>query len=633
MNQDPLTNGKLGGLIESASWATPVFVGSLFCASVAASWLLIANFGSDIPFWDQWGAEGAGLFKPLLTSGVVDVPWFGAHNEHRIFLTRITAAVLLKLNGQWDAIVETCFNALLHAGVGVALIMCVIRTQTSARNVALLGLLVLAGSALPFGWENTLAGFQSQWYYVALFTVGVLWLAASQSSPGGGRIAILVALATGAVFSVASGAIACFVAAAVLSWRASYSTLKVFRWRFLLAAALLLLIGATGALKTPTIPGHAALQPTTVYAWLKAFLTAMAWPMRPISAPLLWMPFSMLIVNVWRTRGIPTSRSSLFILALGAFVLLNDMALAWSRGANGGVLASRYTDLFWLGSFVNAWALLTLADQHGFRRLRPAIHVTGAAIVLIGIVSLSLVSIVQLDGARERKQVYELESANVLKYIESGDFSALSGQPFLAIPFPDANFLRQQLDDPALRAILPPGIRPGLLSFDGAIVVSTFYSPGTHPQTQGTGGRRSFGSYGPSGDADRARLESAVLHPTGKLLSFGIAGNTSVPGERLALAPANGSPLRDVLPSVEPGLSWMRVSVAVPQGGFKIVAEDGSRDFRSWFAFTDPVEVGRVRAILDRWLTLAQTSLVIALAIFLVSGAYLATNPAQYSAH
>ncbi len=541
MNQDHLAIGNSEGLIESASWATPVFVGSLFCASVSASWLLIANFGSDIPFWDQWGAEGADLFKPLLTSGVVDVPWFGAHNEHRIFFTRITAAVLLKLNGQWDAIVETCFNALLHAGVGVALIMCVIRTQTSARNVALLGLLVLAGSALPFGWENTIAGFQNQVYYAALFTVGVLWLAASPSSPGGGRTVVLVALATGAVFSLASGVLACFVAAAVLTWRAINSTLRVFRWRFLLAAALLLLIGATGALKTPTIPGHAILQPTTVYAWFEALLTTMAWPMRPAAALLLWMPFFALALHVVRTRGSSSARNSLFILALGSFVLLNDMALAWSRGANNALVSSRYTDLLWLAWFVNAWALLTLADRLSFRRFGSAIHVTCAAFVLIGIVSLSFVSIAQLDGARGRKQVYELESANVLKYIESGDFSVLSQQPLFAIPFPDAAILRGRLDDPVLRAILPPGIRPGLLSFDGAIAASTFYSPGTYPQTQGTGGRRSFGSYGPSGDADRARLESAVLHPTGKLLSFGIAGNTSVPGERFAVVSANGA--------------------------------------------------------------------------------------------
>ena len=63
------------------------------CGALAAvvffsrAWL-IREWGSPLPFWDQWDAEAIGLYWPWLNGTIHWQDLFRAHNEHRIFLTR-----------------------------------------------------------------------------------------------------------------------------------------------------------------------------------------------------------------------------------------------------------------------------------------------------------------------------------------------------------------------------------------------------------------------------------------------------------------------------------------------------------------------------------------------------------------
>ena len=51
----------------------------------SAKLLIIHNFGSQVPFLDQWGAEAANLYLPWLNNNLTLNHLFGPHNEHRIF--------------------------------------------------------------------------------------------------------------------------------------------------------------------------------------------------------------------------------------------------------------------------------------------------------------------------------------------------------------------------------------------------------------------------------------------------------------------------------------------------------------------------------------------------------------------
>ncbi|MDM8563675.1 hypothetical protein QUF54_10010, partial [Candidatus Marithioploca araucensis] len=128
---------------------------------------LIHNFGSSVPFWDQWDSEAAFLFLPWLNDSLAFSDLFSAHNEHRIFFTRIHALLLLILNeGQWNPLLEMVVNALLATLTAIILIVILNHLLKPAQNSILISIALLW--TLPYGWENTLAGFQSAFYFMML---------------------------------------------------------------------------------------------------------------------------------------------------------------------------------------------------------------------------------------------------------------------------------------------------------------------------------------------------------------------------------------------------------------------------------------------------------------------------------
>ena len=84
---------------------------------LGAKLLLIERFGANVPFWDQWDAEAALLYKPYLEGTLGWADLFAAHNEHRIFWTRILSLGLLELNGVWSPRLQMLANAILHAAI------------------------------------------------------------------------------------------------------------------------------------------------------------------------------------------------------------------------------------------------------------------------------------------------------------------------------------------------------------------------------------------------------------------------------------------------------------------------------------------------------------------------------------
>ena len=64
---------------------------ALFVAILGGKFLLIERYGSEVPYWDQWDAEGDNLIRPYLEGRLAVAQFFAAHNEHRILFTRLQA--------------------------------------------------------------------------------------------------------------------------------------------------------------------------------------------------------------------------------------------------------------------------------------------------------------------------------------------------------------------------------------------------------------------------------------------------------------------------------------------------------------------------------------------------------------
>src|SRR6187549_381005 len=74
----------------------------------------IKYYGNSTPFWDQWDGEAANLYKPFIDGNLGWKELLSAHNEHRIFTTRLLDLTLLKINILWNPLLQMVVNAGFH---------------------------------------------------------------------------------------------------------------------------------------------------------------------------------------------------------------------------------------------------------------------------------------------------------------------------------------------------------------------------------------------------------------------------------------------------------------------------------------------------------------------------------------
>jgi hypothetical protein len=153
----------------------PLRLLGLFLVVLGAKLLVVGNYGNPTPYWDQWEAEAATLYHPSANGNLGLAQFVAAHHEHRILWVRLLGLLELKLNGGiWDPLFQMTVNAALHGLALVLLLGCLHRELPERSSAPLVFFALLL--TLPFGWENTLAGFQSQFYFFLLFGLSSIWL-------------------------------------------------------------------------------------------------------------------------------------------------------------------------------------------------------------------------------------------------------------------------------------------------------------------------------------------------------------------------------------------------------------------------------------------------------------------------
>jgi len=147
---------------------------ALVLAVVGARLWLISKYGSSVPIHDQWEGEARTLFKPFLEGTLRFTDLFAAHNENRIFPSRLLALSLLCLNQQWDSLVEMIVNAGI-CGLIAVFVFAILTHAFSGRHRLFLLTATGLWLAVPYGQENTLWGFQSCFYFLILFSCIAIW--------------------------------------------------------------------------------------------------------------------------------------------------------------------------------------------------------------------------------------------------------------------------------------------------------------------------------------------------------------------------------------------------------------------------------------------------------------------------
>jgi hypothetical protein len=438
-------------LIDRISGRTSVCTTLAALVFFSRAWL-IRDWGSPLPFGDQWDAEAIGLYAPWLNGTLHWQALFRAHNEHRILLTRLADLALFVACGGWNPWAQLLLNAALHAATAASL-AAVFWPALPPRGRAFF----VGGLAVLFittcGWQNALYGFQSGVYFADLFGVIAIaglcggtplrtgwWLGLAGSalaffSNGGGVLGPVAACAVGLIFHGDTP-----------------RTAKTW-----IASGLIVGAVAVAVLFSSNVPQHVVFHARNINQFLTVFTHCLAWPWIDrwpfclvMQLPVLWLIF---IRRRHRERLDATERCA---IALGVFAVLQAFAIAYSRGA---VLPdarplSRYQDPLLLGVAGQLFALLRIFSSHGRgARIVGLVWCGVAAGGLIGLTETNFTLHLPVKRIQDRANL-----AIVRDYAHTGDPSVFSRDPNFYGPHPDPGVVQHVIDDPALRAILPADV-------------------------------------------------------------------------------------------------------------------------------------------------------------------------------
>ncbi|MCI4677146.1 hypothetical protein K9U39_12855 [Rhodoblastus acidophilus] len=433
--------------------AVLAFVG-VFLLILASKFLLIHFASSQVPFSDEWDGDAVSTIKPFLEGHFGFWSLFQRDNEHLIVPTRLVTILNLKISGYWDVVLPMIFNALLHSAT-LALLLAALTRALDGPKLMVAAIVGCGLALLPFGHENTLLGFNTHFYTVMAFSFAAIWLFADAEA-WSLRWFSAVLLASGAFLSMASGALAPAIGAGLaLLQIARRARSGAAEW---LAAAALLALSALFVALTPHIPENDVYHAHSISAFLLGFADLLAWPLHNPIGALLYAPglaFAFVLLRDAPARDDPRW----FNLGVLAWSLVQCAALAFGRN---GMVVSRYLDFSVVGLLVNLVAALWLAprldifaDPRHLARLALAVAAIIAALLVInhGRVGKVAAILQRHDDAR-------IEEANLRAFVTTGDAAALAGKTIPQIPYPSAERLKSLLDDPTIRATLPPDVNP-----------------------------------------------------------------------------------------------------------------------------------------------------------------------------
>ena len=452
---------------------------------------LIAEFASPVPWWDQWGAEWRTLLRPILLGEYSLTSLLDAHNEHRIIFTRLQAWAIFAASGNWNPILEMLFNSVLVGMCTASLIYLISKPHSDRAFIAVTATIL---SMAPMHFANVMSGFQSQFAYLSIFTSSALALSlrpgASAICIAGACIAMSAALLTGAGGAFTGLACSLTLIFRRLCLRTPLTQHQTFVILFGITAF------ALGVWSTPHIVGHDPLQAADLLSFLKSVLWNLSWLtggqfvwISLSSAVLIWGPLAVLALHALRHGKLKRFDEALPILALALWVLMQSLAIAYSRGQHGVPPASRYLDTL-------SWSLpCTLAALNLFVRNHESTFRRALTPAIIAFVAVIFVARIPFDIEQaERRSSFQRAHSETIKNFVSGYQTSLRDlRPMVELPHPSAALLEDFLREDILRNALHSELVASRHRVDVGEGIG-FQSPGIFPYRNAVKPR--LGSYG-----------------------------------------------------------------------------------------------------------------------------------------
>jgi hypothetical protein len=429
--------------LQGARWRRLACLAALFAVVYGARLWLVDDFGSPVPFWDEWDAEGGQLFKPFLLGQLHLSSLFDGHNEHRIVLTRLLELGLFRADGMWDPRLEMVVNATIAAGTATLIAYLLILEMGGEWWRPVIGTVAVLW-ILPYARENTLWGFQSQFYFLVLFSFVALW-GLSHGPAFTGRWWLGTASLVLAGVSFGSGLLA---GLAVVAIRCLAIALDRSTWRTHWLTLLAGLLGAGILLGfAPHAPKNEEFHAQGPWYFLVAFFKYLSWPACKQGVPvfIFMVPVLVCARTLVREKGRQPARW--FILSLAIWTAMQAAALAYGRGGRGGSPASRYQDILVIGFLAASMALL-----FEWPRINRWLRYGWLFLAIFGLVQGTSHDFRNTFPQARQHLVEQLRRCR--GYIESRDPAILRNvSDQMDLPYPKADKLAGYLDDPQLRSI------------------------------------------------------------------------------------------------------------------------------------------------------------------------------------
>ena len=440
--------------------------------------------------------------------------------------------------------------------------------------------------SIPYGWENTLAGFQSQFYFLLLFSFVFLWGIVQYGLSG--RLRFLVVILSCAVLSFISLASGALTIAAGIGVLGTQRMRGVQRNKTAIGLILFLFTSFIVAVAlTPTISGHAVLKATSFGSYSQAVGKAMSWPAKPIFGIFMYMP--MLVFMVWQlfNRSI-SRRMPWFVFAMCLWVVGQILSIGYGRTVS--VLSPRYLDVFSIGLIVNFACILILRDAcKVWASFFKYFSIFWLLLIMNGFSRTIPNTIADLQ---EKRYTGEEQEKNVRAYLTSGDFSHLENKPFLHIPYPSAERLKTLLDNEVIQTFLPGNLAqplaPSHIEVSGLVVDTA----GSYPTTPDLQMGQTYGTYNSQGSISQGVIRLDFDNKaSSKIYRFLISGYPTQPGMSISVKDAL-SRTYTIQPNHDPKESWENFYLWISHGKFSVFLED--RSSSSWIAIRVPIQEGRM---------------------------------------
>jgi hypothetical protein len=427
-----------------------ILLASLFLVLLGSRTVLIRYAGNSTPFFDEWDGDAASLLQPYLQGKLTIGDLLAPFNEHRVFFTRLLVLTLFDISGYWDVVLQMIANAVLDSATVVAISFALSRVLSGGWAIAAMILSVLI-NAVPFGYDNVLMGFNTHFYLLLAFSFSSLWFL-SDSRAWSPRWAAGILCAVASFLCIASGALT--LAAATAAHVLQMACGRRAGLREWLGIAALAAVSAALASMVPHVPASDAFRAHSAGQFLSASLTLARWPAHSYMGLIIFAPSALFCLRAFRDRP-DLSDARWFSVASFLWVLSQILALAAGRAQFP--VQSRYFDTLLVGVTVNlvsAFWLFRSEWAEGAGRVWRSLALAAWLAVFAASLTHPLRDLRWFIDIR--REAVETDGKNLKGYLATGDATYLAGAPALDIPYGDRSRLRELLDTPEIRSLLPP---------------------------------------------------------------------------------------------------------------------------------------------------------------------------------